>query len=124
MRVMDSNILIYHLNDQLPPRVDQQLATWSEEGSLISVITRIEVLGYQQPVSEYRKAQLLLSLFREVPLREPLVTMTIQFRQRYRLRIPDAVIAATAAHLDVPLVTRNVKDFGSVEEVGIINPFE
>ena len=40
MRVFDSNILIYHLNDALPPAVLNHVETWITEGAAISVITR------------------------------------------------------------------------------------
>jgi hypothetical protein len=46
MRVFDSNILIYHLNDALPPPVFTQVESWIAEGAVISVMSRIEVLGY------------------------------------------------------------------------------
>ena len=37
MRVFDSNILIYHLNDALPPSVLTQVESWITEGAVISV---------------------------------------------------------------------------------------
>ena len=46
MRVFDSNILIYHLNDVLPPSALASVAAWISEGAMISVMTRTEVLGY------------------------------------------------------------------------------
>jgi hypothetical protein len=45
MRVFDSNILIYHLNDALPPLVSNQVESWITEGAVISVMSRIEVSG-------------------------------------------------------------------------------
>lgn len=46
MRAFDSNILIYHLNDALPPSVLNQVESWITAGAVISVMSRIEVLGY------------------------------------------------------------------------------
>jgi hypothetical protein len=36
MRVFDSNILIYHPNDALPPLVLNQIESWITEGAVIS----------------------------------------------------------------------------------------
>ncbi len=71
MRVFDSNILIYHLNDALPPEMSPSVATWISEGAVISVMTRIEVLGYPQTADQLEQAMHLLSYFDEMPLSEP-----------------------------------------------------
>ncbi|ETX05564.1 MAG: hypothetical protein ETSY2_22205 [Candidatus Entotheonella gemina] len=42
MRVFDSHILIYHLNDALPPSVLALVELWVGEGAMISVMTRIK----------------------------------------------------------------------------------
>lgn len=51
MYLFDSNILIYHLNAALEPSVQEQIETWIVEGAAISVITQIEVLGFDQPAA-------------------------------------------------------------------------
>ncbi|QXD16547.1 hypothetical protein GQ464_006250 [Rhodocaloribacter litoris] len=61
MHLFDSNILIYHLNDALPPVVLGKVERWITEGALISVITRIEVMGYPQAETQLRQASRLLS---------------------------------------------------------------
>lgn len=123
MRVFDSNALIYHLNDAYPPARVDRIDGWIEEGASISVITRIEVLGFRQSAEEEAKARQLLSLFAEVPLREAIVQQTITLRKAHRLKLPDAMIAATALDLGVPLVTRNTDDFGSVGGLKLLDPF-
>lgn len=45
--VIDTNILIYHLNDVLNEQAEQLLETALTHHSYISVITRIEVLGWK-----------------------------------------------------------------------------
>ena len=80
MRVFDSNILIYHLNDALPPSVLTQVESWITEGAVISVMSRIEVLGYPQTVDQLQQAMRLLAYFNEIPLHEPVVQRTITLR--------------------------------------------
>ncbi|GIV59519.1 MAG: hypothetical protein KatS3mg043_0608 [Rhodothermaceae bacterium] len=84
MHLFDSNILIYHLNDALPPVVLGKVERWITEGALISVITRIEVMGYPQAETQLRQASRLLSLFDEVALQGPVVERTIDVRRRHR----------------------------------------
>ena len=123
MRVFDSNILIYHLNDQLPPAVRAQVDDWIQDGVSISVITRIEILGYRHTADSMLQAMRLLATLNEVPLHEAVVQQTITLRQQHRIRLPDAVIAATALHLGFPLVTRNEQDFQGIDGLTVVNPF-
>ena len=123
MRVFDSNILIYHLNDALPPSVLTQVESWITEGAVISVMSRIEVLAYPQTAGQLQQAMQLLAYFEEIPLHEPIVQRTIMLRQQYRIRLPEALIAATARDGGFPLVTRNTRDFHTINGLIILNPF-
>lgn len=124
MRAFDSNILIYHLNDALPPSVLNQVESWITAGAVISVMSRIEVLGYPQTADQLQQAMRLLAYVDEIPLHEPVVQRTITLRQQYRVRLPDALIAATALYVGFPLVTRNTQDFQRITDLIILNPFE
>lgn len=55
-------------------------------------------------------------LFGEIPLRESIVQQTITLRQQHRLKVPDAVIGASALDADLPLVTRNLVDFSPIDD--------
>jgi predicted nucleic acid-binding protein len=80
MRVFDSNILIYHLNDALPSSVLTHVESWITAGAVISVKSRIEVLGYPQTTDQLQQAIRLLTYFDEIPLHEPVVQRTITLR--------------------------------------------
>ncbi|MDM8559869.1 type II toxin-antitoxin system VapC family toxin [Candidatus Parabeggiatoa sp. HSG14] len=124
-KVVDTNILIYHLNDSLDDNAEKFLKNAIESNSYISVITRIEILGWAKHTDESLKsAEELLSILNEQPLNEEVVTLCVQLRQTTSLKTPDAIIAATALHLKLPLITRNIKDFQKVPHLQLFNPFE
>ena len=54
---------------------------------------------------------------------EDIVNQTIELRKSYKIKIPDAIIAATALTLDLELVTNNVSDFKNVTGLQILNPY-
>jgi predicted nucleic acid-binding protein len=49
---------------------------------------------------------------------------TIQLRRQHRLKLPDALIAATALYCSACVMTRNVDDFKRVPELTLCNPFD
>ncbi|MEA2055024.1 MAG: PIN domain-containing protein [Candidatus Thermoplasmatota archaeon] len=57
-----------------------------------------------------------------ISLTNEIANLSIDIRRKYIIKLPDAVIAATALSNDLILVTRNEKDFDGVE-VKIYNPF-
>ena len=122
--IIDTNILIYHLAGVLTDQAEATLADALESGSCISIITRIELLGWRKHSPDSLKAaEALLQSVSEIPLHEEIIRLCISFRQNYPIKLPDAIIAATARHIKVPLMTRNITDFEQVPELKTIDPF-
>lgn len=122
--LFDTNILIYHFNGQLNDAGTRLLIEGFLGEGAYSVISRIEVLGFDQPEAEDTQARRVLSALAELPLTDAITEQTIQLRKRLQIKVPDAIIAATALEHSLRLVTRNVKDFSEIETLEIVNPFK
>ena len=117
-------MLIYYLNQQLPEAVKVKFDNSVLATSTISIITRIEVLGWQGHTEQSMlAARTLLSLCEEISLNKTIADCCIQLRQRYKIKLPDAVIAATALVKNQKLMTRNSDDFINIEGLRLFNPF-
>lgn len=121
----DSNALIDLVLDRLPAAsaawLDGQLAA---QQVAISVITRIELLTKTQPAAEYATMQALVRSMSVLPLDEPVIRQTIALRQQHRVKLPDAIIAATALAHGLPLLTRNAADFRRVAGLRLLDPHD
>lgn len=121
--LIDTNIIIYYLNKQLPESVKMQIDEMILFDSSLSIITKIEVLGWQGHDEEsLKKARKLLALFEEFALNEAVANYCVQLRMDYKIKLPDAIIAATALVNDKILITRNVDDFLKVKGLEVFNP--
>ena len=118
--LLDTNILIEHLNGTLPSEGAELQRQAFREGGAVSIISRIELLGWRKHTPASRKAseELLVSLT-VVSLSETIAEQTIQLRNALPIKLPDAVIAATALVLRVPLLTRNYRDFQKVPNLAL-----
>ncbi|MBA3494777.1 MAG: type II toxin-antitoxin system VapC family toxin [Gammaproteobacteria bacterium] len=67
-------------------------------------------------------AEALLSTLREEPLTDPIVQAAIVLRRNYRIKVPDAIVAATAKVLGLPLMTNNTEDFRRVAGLKLMDP--
>jgi predicted nucleic acid-binding protein len=45
--------------------------------------------------------------------------IVIEIRKNYTLKLPDAIVAATASYLDIPLITSD-RDFRKIKEINIV----
>jgi len=104
--VFDTNIIIDAMNGV--PQADTEYSSY--ERVFISIITWMEVLvGTLEDEKEIR--EFLGSYFEIIPLDEEVAETAVLLRRHYRIRLPDALIWATAQVQGASLVTRNTKDF-------------
>lgn len=123
--LIDRNILVYYFDDQIPEEVDQDVDTIFDQSFNISVISKIEFLGWQKYTEEeYNRATKFLAGAQIFSLKETIINRTIQLRRQKRMKLPDAVIAATCLINKLTIVTRNEKDFEGIEDLVIYNPFK
>jgi len=106
MLLLDTNILIDVL------RGEQVARAWLEQQQrpAISVITWIEVLVGCR-AEEALIVESWLESFDRLPMDQAVAALTVSLRQLHGLKVPDAIILATAQHHGLQLVTRNVRDF-------------
>ncbi len=80
-----------------------------------SVITRAELFaGAGRNESPVR---ILLDPFRELGIDRAVAQRAGRIRRESRIRLPDALIAATAMEQGLNLVSRNRRDFGRVKDL-------
>jgi predicted nucleic acid-binding protein len=104
--VFDTNIVIDALNGVA--EADAEYGRY--ERALISRVTWMEVLiGAKEDDSDLR--DFLEVYFEIIPLDLTVAESAVQIRRAHRIRLPDAIIWATARTNDAVLVTRNTKDF-------------
>lgn len=76
----------------------------------ISVITRLEVLGYTE-LSEQDKIyfEQLLAKFTLIELTPVIQQQTIEIRQTHKIKLPDSIILATAVLHQLNLLSSDIK---------------
>ena len=123
--LIDTNIAIYFLGGVLPPQSIPFINAVFSAGVNLSVITQIELLGWQFP-DDSRAAITAAFVERATlfPLDEAVVKQTIVLRRKHRIKLPDAIIAATAIVYELTLLSRNDKDFLVIPGLSYRNPFD
>ncbi len=122
--LIDTNITIYFLDGFLPDAARNWVLNVLNTSSNLSVITKIELLSKPGDVGQESTLGTFLNNSNIYSLNDQIVDTTIEIRRKYKLKLPDAVIAATAIVHQFVLVTRNTKDFTPIKDLKIINPFE
>jgi len=117
--LIDSNIIIYHLNQE--PIATQFLRDRYKDIA-ISQITFIEVLSFEFSEMVEKDIRVLLATFTILDVTHAIANQAITNRKIKKIKIPDNLIASTAMINNLVLVTRNTKDFKALD-IEILNPF-
>jgi len=90
----------------------------------ISVVTRMELIVGCRNKKESSALERFLKRFEIVGLNENISNKAVELLQRYRLShgllIADSLIAATALTMDVPLWSKNQKDYRFIEGLKLL----
>ena len=117
--LIDTNILIYSTQDRLT--IDDFVK--DEDVLYISSITYIEVFGFPfQNKGEEDSVTFLCSKIERLFLTEEVEKQTILIRKANKIKLPDAIIAATAMVYNLTLVTCNIDDFKNIKGLKLLQP--
>jgi len=121
MYLLDTNAVIYYFKGMQKAVAVFKLLEDANEDINLSVITKIELLSFDNE-DELKNIDRLLANSRIFSLDDEIVDKTIEVRKKYKLKLPDAIIAATAMINNLTLVTHNKKDFKKIRGLKIIDP--
>jgi predicted nucleic acid-binding protein len=104
--VLDSTIIIQHLNKEIDVAAFFGAIPACER--FVSIVTEIEVLSDPAMTEdEEKEARKLLKHFDSIDILPAIKEETVKIRRAFKLRLPDAVIAATAVILNATLLSND-----------------
>jgi len=116
--LFDTVILIDFLNGF--PEARKEIHRYPDRA--ISLITWMEVMAGTEP-DEEQAAVLFLGTFVNLPITAAVARQAVRIRRQKKLKLPDAIILATAQVEKRVLVTRNTRDFKE-DGVSVVTPYK
>ena len=117
--LIDTNVLIDAQMGRLSKKGLDFLTNVINENFIISFITLIEYLGYKDIT---KSSEEFISLAEVIETDKIIIQNCIDLRKNYKIKLPDAIIAATALMRNLILITNNEKDFVAIQKLTVINP--
>ncbi|HET7117654.1 MAG TPA: type II toxin-antitoxin system VapC family toxin [Hanamia sp.] len=118
---MDTNPVIDFFNGSLPISGKNFIA---EIEPAISVISYIELFSNKNiPKLELNQLLDFVQIAVIHDLNKEIVEQTIILRQNFKIKTPDAIVAATGLVHNRKLITRNISDFKNIPGLIIIDPY-
>ncbi|MGQ7854014.1 type II toxin-antitoxin system VapC family toxin [Pedobacter sp. WC2501] len=121
----DTNTIIYFLQRQFTSTAEKFIDNIvSTNQPAISAITEIELLCWKTATEN--DLLILRNFIKDsyvYELSQEIKNQTVEIRKYYNLKLPDAIIAATAIVNELTLITRNAKDFEKILQLKVSNPY-
>ena len=118
--LFDTNILIDYLNGIPAAKTELDRYTGKDDKA-ISAVTWMEVLVGTTPETD-NATRGFLAGFQSLPIDAPVASRSVEIRKNHKIKLPDAIVWATAQVHGRILVTRNTKDFAE-DEPGVRAPY-
>ena len=118
--LIDTNVVLDFMGNKLPEKGKIRIARIIDEEINFSVINKIELLGFSKVEQDLIEFVTCSNIH---PIDDAIVDKTIEIRRLFKIKLPDAIIAATAMINDMVLVSRNTKDFKTVKGLKAIDPY-
>ena len=122
--LIDTDILI-NVGRGIQKAIDCLRNLQAQSSLLISVITQMELMIGCQNKSEFQKLERFLSRFQVMPIDEAISAKAVDLHRHYRLShgllIADSLIAATALTLEIPLISKNQRDYRYIGDLQLLS---
>jgi predicted nucleic acid-binding protein len=121
--LIDTNIAIGYIGNSLSVQSMDRLDKVFNHEYHISVVNKIELLGYPDLDSnEEDKFKLLINNAIIHPIDNKTIDKAIAIRKKHKIKLPDAFIAATCLVNGLSILTLNAKDFQNIEGLKVLIP--
>ena len=123
--LIDTCVIVKYLDNLPPPEATLFIDSLVDDDSKVSFITQIELLVWNPPIPEDIKIREEFLEGSEIHyINDEIIKGAIQIRKTTNIKLPDAVIAATAIHEEYILLSTNDNDFVKVLPLGLkyLNP--
>lgn len=117
--LIDTNVVISFSENKLSANAKAFVVSVIDSEPHFSVINKIELLGFTDTriaIEELIEAATIWGLSDEI------INKTIEIRKSRRIKLPDAIIAATACIHDLILITNDTEDFKNIKGLKVIRP--
>jgi predicted nucleic acid-binding protein len=120
----DTNTVVYYLQQHYPINAEKFIdSILVDSFPIISAITEIELLCWKV---NSKQDELLLKKFINdatvIEIESSIKIKTAEIRKQHKIKLPDAIIAATALVFDLTLITRNLSDFKNINDLKTFDP--
>ncbi len=118
--VLDSNVII----DASKGIVSTQEIVNEYDYLYTSIISYVETKGYNYSDNEEKEiVTQILNSVEIVDVNKEIADIAIEYRKIKKIKLPDALVLATAKHLNADLLTSDVADFQNIDKsVKIVEP--
>lgn len=119
--LIDTNAIIDYLENKLPEKASNRI---DGDTVIMSVISRIELLAWPRATEKQLKVlENFINASEVLLLSEDVIVKTIAIRRASGIKLPDAIIAATALVHNLILLTRNTSDFKKIDGLTHADPY-
>ena len=119
--LIDTNVIIDYTSNLLSNEAYDFVENIFNADFNISVVVKIEALGYKEESTKMKLLEDFISTSTVIPLDDIITQKTIELRKIKKLKLGDAIIAATAIIYNLTIVTRNISDFKNIDNLAIID---
>ncbi len=122
MKIIDTDIFIDLLRavkdaEKFFSNLDEEIA--------FSAITEGELISGRECDNAKQREDILhfLAQFGKIPVDNPLIQIAGDIRREFGVKLPDAIIAASALTTGAVLITRNLSDFKKIKNLKVERPY-
>jgi predicted nucleic acid-binding protein len=120
--IIDTNVISHYFSGRIPVNALTFIDSVIDAVPNLSLISKIELLSWKTEDNIEEKIKHFIDDSNVFDVTDSIVARCIELRRNYKIKTPDALIAATALVLECTLITNNFKDFQNIKGLKIINP--
>lgn len=117
--LIDTNVISGYLENKLSKKGESFFENLITTSPNISFINQIELLGHNLP--KLPECKMIFEAFVVIGISDSTINKTIAIRKSKKIKLPNAIIAASAISLNLKLITHNLSDFERIPNLKILD---